>query len=95
MCGGPSGKSAGARAIEDEKLQAPQSELIKKNLQKQINESDQTREQKDTLLLLLRSVDKLIKDDEESRLTKFDEKVIQYRRSMLKLNTAVGARLLP
>ena len=87
--------SQARRAVEDEKLQAPQSDFIKKNLQKQINESDQTREQKDTLLLLLRSVDKLIKDDEESRLTKFDEKVIQHRRSMLKLNTAVGARILP
>jgi cobalt-zinc-cadmium efflux system outer membrane protein len=83
------------KAIDDEKLVAPQSDFIKKTLQKQINESNQPPDQKTASLLLLRSVDKLIKDDEENRLTKFDEKVIQHRRSMLKLNTAVGRRIMP
>jgi outer membrane protein, heavy metal efflux system len=83
------------KAIDDEKLVAPQSDFIKKTLQKQINESNQPPDEKTASILLIRSVDKLIKDDEENRLTKFDEKVIQHRRSMLKLNTAVGRRILP
>jgi cobalt-zinc-cadmium efflux system outer membrane protein len=83
------------RAIDDEKLEAPQSDFIKKTLQGQINQGNQTADQKTASLLLLRRFDKLLKDDEEDRLTKFDEKVIQHRRSMLKLNTAVGRRVLP
>jgi outer membrane protein, heavy metal efflux system len=83
------------RAIDDEKPEAPQSDFIKKTLQGQINQGNQTEDQKTASLLLLRRFDKLLKDDEENRLTKFDEKVIQHRRSMLKLNTAVGRRVLP
>jgi cobalt-zinc-cadmium efflux system outer membrane protein len=44
---------------------------------------------------LLVSLEKIIRDHDDDQLKVFDEKDIQHRRSMLKLNTAVGQRILP
>jgi cobalt-zinc-cadmium efflux system outer membrane protein len=44
---------------------------------------------------LMQRLKRLISDDLENQLSKLDDLKIQHRRSMLKLNTAVGARLLP
>jgi len=47
------------------------------------------------MLMLLERLQRLISDDDDNQLAKLDELKIQHRRSMLKLNTAVGQRLLP
>jgi outer membrane protein, heavy metal efflux system len=44
---------------------------------------------------LLFGLEKIIKDHDDEKLKEFDAKDIQHRRSMLKLNTAVGRRILP
>jgi len=45
--------------------------------------------------LLLERLQRLISDDDDNQLAKLDELKLQHRRSMLKLNTAVGKRVLP
>ena len=47
------------------------------------------------MLMLLERLQRLISDDDDNQLAKLDELKIQHRRSMLKLNTAVGQRVLP
>jgi cobalt-zinc-cadmium efflux system outer membrane protein len=44
---------------------------------------------------LLFGLEKIIKDRDEDKLKEFDAKDIQHRRSMLKMNTAVGQRIFP
>jgi hypothetical protein len=53
---------------------------------------EQDDEENYRLMLRLK---RLISDDDENQLSKLDDLKIQHRRSMLKLNTAVGVRLLP
>ena len=52
-------------------------------------------EQDEQIALLLQRLQRLISDDDDNQLAKLDDLKIQHRRSMLKLNTAVGQRLLP
>jgi len=47
------------------------------------------------IIMLLERLQRLIADDDDNQLAKLDELKIQHRRSMLKLNTAVGQRVLP
>jgi hypothetical protein len=47
------------------------------------------------MLMLLERLQRLISDDDDTQLAKLDELKIQHRRSMLKLNTTVGQRVLP
>ena len=47
------------------------------------------------LYRLMQRVERLINDDDDNQRIKLDELKNQHRRSMLKLNTAVGQRLLP
>jgi outer membrane protein, heavy metal efflux system len=44
---------------------------------------------------LMQRLQRLISDDDDNQLAKLDELKIQHRRSMLKVNTAVGQRVLP
>ncbi len=44
---------------------------------------------------LMQRLKQLLRDDFENQLNKLDELYIKHRRSMLKLNTAVGVRVLP
>ena len=44
---------------------------------------------------LLSGLEKMMKDRDDDKLKEFDAKDIQHRRSMLKLNTAVGCRIFP
>ena len=47
------------------------------------------------LLQLVGHLEKLVSSNEEDQLKKIDELTVQHRRSMLKLNTVVGRRILP
>ena len=47
------------------------------------------------LYRLMQRLERLINDDDDNQRIKLDELKNQHRRSMLKLNTAVGQRLLP
>lgn len=47
------------------------------------------------LYRLMQRLERLIKDDDDNQRIKLDELKNQHRRSMLKLNTAVGQRVLP
>jgi hypothetical protein len=51
--------------------------------------------QDEELYRLIQRLQRLISDDDENQLTKLDELKIKHRRSMLRLNTAVGLRVLP
>jgi cobalt-zinc-cadmium efflux system outer membrane protein len=44
---------------------------------------------------LLIGLETIIKDRDDDKLKEFDAKDIQHRRSMLKLNTAIGRRIFP
>jgi cobalt-zinc-cadmium efflux system outer membrane protein len=51
--------------------------------------------EEEELYLLMVRLKRLVSDDDDNQLTKLDEMKLQHRRSMLKLDTAVGVRILP
>ncbi len=53
------------------------------------------KDRDEDLLFLVTRVEKVLADSEEEELKKFDELLVQSRRAMLRLNTAVGRRILP
>ncbi len=67
--------------------------LVIKPLMKRFEKGGRTPDLQ--MLMLLERLQRLIADDDDNQLAKLDELKIQHRRSMLKLNTAVGQRILP
>jgi cobalt-zinc-cadmium efflux system outer membrane protein len=77
--------------IDEVKFKAPV-DLAVRNLRDRFNKAQPPDED---MLDLLDRLELLIKENDEDKFKKFDEMVILHRRSMLKLNTAVGQRLMP
>jgi len=80
------------KAIEEAPIKAPSVAI--RNLRGRFSKT-KTREADEDVLDLLDQLEVLINENNEDKLKKFDEVVIQHRRSMLKLNTALGRRLMP
>jgi cobalt-zinc-cadmium efflux system outer membrane protein len=79
------------KAIDEARFKAP-IDIALRNLKDRFARPEAPDEDMHDLIVRL---EELIKQDDEAKLTKFDEVIIQHRRSMLKLNTAVGQRLMP
>jgi cobalt-zinc-cadmium efflux system outer membrane protein len=80
------------KAIDETEFKASTRGIAIRNLKDRFNKTNPPDED---MLDLLDRIEDLIKENDEDKLKKFDEVVIQHRRSMLKLNTVVGQRLMP
>jgi cobalt-zinc-cadmium efflux system outer membrane protein len=79
------------KAIDEAKFKAPVDIAIR-NLRNRFSKANPPD---DDLLDLLDRLEVVINENDEDKFRKFDEMIIQHRRSMLRLNTAVGRRLTP